>query len=286
MRKPDGSTPIKLPRRALVVAALLLALAALQRQAQAQEPAPRIVFGPALGVAQAFRVGYRLRDFAPGAAADARGDRISVDYRLTVTPVARENDGYRLRLLVSEIERPGGAQEGNMDMVLAAALMLDGAPFEMLVDARGSLQEAADWPNLQRKLRSRADNLAGGAAVRSVGRSLVDGNDAKQVTWHLARALEAMGFARSYLGFAERTGASTISWYGSAIDVTVDPANAEGAVAITWASHTQVDGRSVDEGRALIHRDGLAAPVMRKQALRAANGPAQEIHVVEAIAAP
>ena len=30
--------------------------------------------------------------------------------------------------------------------------------------------------------------------------------------------IEAMNFARSYLDFAERTGASTISWYGSPIE--------------------------------------------------------------------
>ena len=281
MPKTDSSAPAIFPRRTFVVAAILLALAS----ARAQEQVPRIIFSPALGVAQAFRVSYRLHDVPQTSTGVTLGDRLSINYRLTVTPIARENDGYRLRLLVSEIERPGGAQEGSMDLVVAAALMLDGIPFEVLDDARGFEKEVADWPNLQIALRQRADNLPGGLAVRSVGRSLVDGNDAKQVTWHLARALEAMGFARSYLAFAERTGASTISWYGSPIDVTVEPADSEGTVAITWVSQTRAGTRSVNEGRALIHRNGFATPLTRTQTSTGPNGLTQEIHVVEAIPA-
>ena len=282
MPKIDRSAPVNFPRRIFVAAAILLALTA----AQAQEQAPRIVFSPALGVAQSFRVSYRLHDI-PQRSTDAPvRDRLSVNYRLTVTPMARENDGYRLRLLVSGIERPGGPQEGAMDMVVAAALMLDGLPFEIVVDARGFLKEVADWPNLQRRLGQHAESLPGGFMVRSIGRSLVDGNDAKQVTWHLARALEAMNFARSYLDFTERAGASTISWYGSPIDVTVQPANTDGAVAITWVSQTRAGTRSDDEGRALLRQDGFAAPLTRTQTRSGPNGLTQEIHVVEAIAAP
>ena len=95
--------------------------------------------------------------------------RFSVNHRLTVTPIAREKGGYRLRLLVSEIERPGNQRDG-MNMVVAAALMLDGLPFEMLVDARGFLQGGG-------RLARFATYPAGGAptpcraaiAFRSVG---------------------------------------------------------------------------------------------------------------------
>src|SRR5580704_17218454 len=165
MPKTDSSAPVNFPRRTFVVAAILLALAS----ARAQEQVPRIIFSPTLGVAQAFRVSYRLHDVPQTSTGVTLGDRLSVNYRLTVTPIARENDGYRLRLLVSEIERPGGPQDGSMDLVVAAALMLDAIPFQVLVVARGIEKEVADWSNLQSALRQRADNLPGGLAVRSVG---------------------------------------------------------------------------------------------------------------------
>jgi hypothetical protein len=245
--------------------------------ARAQEQAPRIIFSPPLGVAQDFWVSYRLRK-GPATPTGVVEDRFKVNHRLTVTPIAREKDGYRLRLLVSEIERPGNRQD-EMNMVVAAALMLDGLPIEMLVDARGFLQEVADWPALQRTLRQRADTLPGGFAFRSVGQSVVDDHDAHQVAWHLARGIEAMNFARSYLDFAKRTGASTVSWYGSPIDVTVAPADAEGAVAITWVSPS-------GEGRAMIRRDGFTARLMRTSTPAGLSGSStREIIVIEAIAA-
>jgi hypothetical protein len=257
---------------------------AVPLMAQAQQPAPKVVFSPTLSVAQHFWVSYRLRE-GPATSTGAVEDRFSVNHRLTVTPIAREKNGYRLRLLVSEIERPEN-QRDEMNMVVAAALMLDGLPIEMLVDARGFLQEVADWPALQGTLKRRADALPGGFAFRSVGHSVVDGHDAHQVAWHLARGIEAMNFARSYLHFTERTGASTISWYGSPIDVTVEPADAEGAVAITWVSRPTASARSDDEGHAIIRRDGFSAPLMRTSTPAGLSGsPTREIIAIEAIAA-
>jgi hypothetical protein len=253
------------------------AAAAWPLAARAQQPPPKVVFSPTLSVAQDFWVSYRLREglATPTGVVE---DRFSVNHRLTVTPIAREKGGYRLRLLVSEIERPGNQRDG-MNMVVAAALMLDGLPFEMLVDARGFLQEVADWPALQRTLRRRADTLPGGFAFRSVGHSVVDDHDAHQVAWHLARGIEAMNFARSYLDFAERTGASTISWYGSPIEVTVEPADAEGAVAITWVSGPAF------EGHAIIRGDGFAAPLMRTATPAGLIGSStREIIAIKAIA--
>jgi hypothetical protein len=73
-------------------------------------------------VAQSFRVSYRYR-IAPVNATGEGKDRYSIAYRLTATPIARERDGFRLRLEVSEIEHDR-TQDG-MDMVIAAALMLE-----------------------------------------------------------------------------------------------------------------------------------------------------------------
>jgi hypothetical protein len=150
-------------KRRQFIAGLGGAMVFLSHATRAQEEVPRVVFSPTLGVSQHFRVSYRLRETLTSPTS-AIQDRFIINYRLTVTPVAREKDGFRLRLLVSEVERPGSSQDG-MNMVVAATLMLDGLPFEMLVDVRGFLQEV----------------------------------DAKQVAWHLARALEAMNFARLIL---------------------------------------------------------------------------------------
>lgn len=250
------------------------AAAVVPLASRAQEQAPRIVFGPPLGVAQDFRVSYCYRE-RPSAQAGVADDRFVVNNRLTVTPITRQTDGYRLRLLVSEVERPSGRQK-EMNMVMAAALMLDGLPFEMLVDARGFLREVADWPTLQRKLRERADTRLGGYS--SVGYSVIS-NDEKQVAWHLARPIEAMNFARSYLELAERTGASTISWYGTPINVTVEPANAEGAVAISWMAPSS-------DGHALFRPGGFTAQLMRSATPAGLGGSTvREIIAVEALAA-
>jgi hypothetical protein len=246
------------------------AVAPLAPCARAQAQAPRIVFAPPLGTAQDFRVNYRYRGRVPGLPAPA-GDLFVVSNRLTVTPIAREKDGYRLRLLVSEVKP---ARQDEMNMVMAAALMLEGLPFEMLVDARGSLEEVADWPDLRRQLRERADSRLG--RYSSVGYSLTL-NDEKQVAWHLARSIDAMNFARSYLEMAERTGASTISWYGSRINVNVEPANAEGAVAMSWTADWT-------DGRALFRPDGFTAQLMRS-ASPSGGAPGREIVSVEALAA-
>jgi hypothetical protein len=114
------------------------ALAWAQPTAMAEQTAmPQVVFSPAPGVTQAFRVKYRLRYVPepPGSPSDS----LSVDYTLAVTPV-REKDGYRLRLLVGDVKH---ADSGAMNMVVAAALMLDGLPFDMLVDERGFLTEVS-----------------------------------------------------------------------------------------------------------------------------------------------
>jgi hypothetical protein len=249
------------------------AAAILPLAARGQEQAPHIVFGPPLGVAQDFRVSYRYRE-RPSTSAGAVGDRFIVNNRLTVTPITRERDGYRLRLLVSEVERPSDRRE-EMNMVVAAALMLEGLSFEMLVDARGFLKEVAGWAALQRTLRKRADTVLG--VYSSVGYSIIS-NDEKQVAWHLARAIEAMNFARSYLDLTVRTGASTISWYGTPINVTVEPANSEGAIAISWVAPSS-------DGHALFRPDGFTSQLLRSTVPAGGPSPAREIISVGALAA-
>ena len=65
--------------RAVLIA--MVALCALPPAIAAQEATPQVVFNPAPGVTQTFRVKYRLR-YIPD-------DGLSVDYKLAVTP-ARE----------------------------------------------------------------------------------------------------------------------------------------------------------------------------------------------------
>lgn len=172
-----------------------------------------------------------------------------------------------------------------MNMVVAATLMLDGLPMEMLVDARGFLQEAAEWPALQRSLRQRADTLPGGLAYRSIGHSVVD-HDAKQVAWHLARALEAMNFARSYLGFAKQTGPSTISWHGFPFDVNVARANAQGEVEITWIAPSRTSTKPDNQGRAVFRQDGFTKQLTKTSTPAGDSGTAaREIIEIEALPA-
>lgn len=238
---------------------------------------PTVVFSPAPGVTQAFRVQYRRRYVPdpPGAPFDS----LSVDYTLAVTPT-REKDGYRLRLLVGDVKH---TDTGGMNMVVAAALMLDGLPFDMLVDERGFLTEVADWPNLQRELQRRAGALP--AEWRGVARSVPDNHTAEQVAWHVARAIEAMNFARSYIGFATKFGASTIKWHGGLlVDVTVEPTVPEGAFAITWALPSDASTQRESEGEGVIRRDGFVAPLT--VTLMRDSGRTQEVHVIESIAAP
>jgi hypothetical protein len=210
---------------------------------RAQQPAPRIVFAPALNVVQSFRVTYRI-SYAPVTSTDTPQDWLGIAYRLTATAIAREQDGYRLRLLVSEVQRldpPGG-----MDMVAAAALMLDGLNIEMHVDARGLLKEVVDWSNLQHTLRKRADAM--GDQFAGIGHSVVDNRTAQQAVWVLFPAIAAMNGARNYLDLAEHAGASTVSWFGSPIDVTIEPANADGTVAMSWASPAGAGARWKSKG--------------------------------------
>jgi len=272
---------IGLTRRAFVAAAIVPALS----PARAQEQMPRIVFAPALGVAQDFRVSHRLHD-VPATPPAKVEDAVSITYRLSATALAREQDGYRLRLLVSEVERPGGGSPRGMDMVAAAALMLDGVPIEMLVDGRGFLKEVADWPKLQRVLDVRAESLPGDSAVRSIGHSVADRQqNAHQVAWHLAGAIEAMNFARSYFDVAKQTGASTISWNSSPIDVTVEPAGADGSVAMTWLSPSGAGARATSQGRAVLRPDGYAAPLTATSTRAGWRGSVQEITAIKAIPA-
>lgn len=258
------------------VAALAFVLA--QPAAVAEQPAvPKIVFSPAPGVTQAFRVKYRQR-YVP-APPGIPSDSLSVDYTLSVTP-AREKDGYRLRLLVSDVAH---TPSGGMNMVVAAALMLDGLPFDMLVDQRGFLTEVADWPSLQRELQQRADALP--PEWRGIGHSVPGGHNAQQVAWHLARALDAMNFARSYTGFATRFGASTIKWHGGLlVDVTVEPTVPEGALAVAWSLPSGAGVQREGEGRGVIRPDGFVAPLT--VTLTRDYGRTQEIHMIESIAAP
>jgi hypothetical protein len=258
----------------VAIAALVLAqLPAIAEQMRM----PQALFSPVLGAPQAFRVKYRYRYVpeSPG----SPSDRLAVDYTLTATPV-REKDGYRLRLVVSEVEHPAG---GGMNMVVAAALILNGLPFDMLVDERGFLTEVADWPNLQHELQRRADALS--PEWRGVARSVPDNHTSQQVAWHLARAIEAMNFARSYVGFATRLGASTIKWHGGLlVDVSVQPAAAEGAFAVTWAFPSGIGVQREGAGRGVIRRDGFVAPLTAT--LTADHGRTQEVHVIENIAPP
>jgi hypothetical protein len=226
---------------------------------RAQEQVPRIVFSPALDVPQGFRVSYRFRQ-APTSSPTAATDFLAIKYRLTVTTITRENDGYRMRLLVSGIEWPSGRQKGSMDMVVAAMLMLEGLPIEMSVDGRGFLKEVRDWPNLQGALGGRIDVLLDdGYGSRSIGHSVIDDRNAAQVADYLAPAIEAMNYARSYFDFAKQTGASTISWYGSPFDMTIAPANNDGTVMMTWRAPSGARGHPTNEGSATFRRDGFTA---------------------------
>jgi len=197
---------------------------------------------------------YR-NSYAPRTPTDTPQDWLGIAYRLTATALAREQDGYRLRLLVSKIERldpPGG-----MDMVAAAALMLDGLNVEMHVDARGLMKEVVNWSNLQRALQKRADVMEGQFA--GIGRSVVDDRTAQQAVWVLFPAIGSINGARNYLDLAEHLGASTVSWFGSPIDVIVAPANADGTVAMSWASPAGAGARWQSKGSTIFRRDGLVA---------------------------
>jgi hypothetical protein len=170
----------------------------------------------------------------------------------------------------------------GMNMVVAAALMLDGLPIELQVDTRGSLGYVVGWPVLQRTLLERADARLGTFA--SVGHS-VAANDADQVAWHLARGLDAISFARAYLGRAERTGASTVSWFGTPVDITVARADGEGSVAITWLRPAGPSAQANDEGRAVFRRDGFVSLLTRSSVPPGSDTQEREIVAVAAVAA-
>lgn len=252
-------------RSAVLAAVVAFALS----PASAEEPVvPRIAFEPALDVTQTFRVKYGRGDVS------ATPD-FAVSYKLAVTPV-RDKDGYRLRMLVSEVDHP---PSDGMDMVVAAALMLDGLPYDILVDSRGFIAEAADWPNLQRELQKRADALP--IAWRGVARSVPDGHNAQQVAWHLARSIEAMNFARSYLGFAKVFGPSTVTWHGGLqIDVIIDPPQADKGMAISWAWPSGEGVARESQGRGIIRGDGFAAPLT---VTKSQGGRPIEFHEITAV---
>lgn len=229
----------------------------------------QIGFNPAVGVTQKFRVTYRqyYRRDAPALPIGT----FAVTYTLAVTPT-REKDGYRLRLLVSDVERPAS---DSMNMVVAAALMLDGFPFDMLVDARGFLTEVSDWPDVQRELVRRADAFP--PAWRGVARSVPDGHTAQQVAWHLARAIDAMNFARSYTAFATRHGASTIKWHGGLlVNVTVEPPDETGNSAIGWSLPAGAPPEG--EGHGVIRGDGFVAPLT--MSMSRDGGRTHEVHEI------
>ena len=73
-------------RRRQFIAGLGGAAAGWPGLAFAQDQAPRIVFNPALGVAQYFQVSYRLRE-GPATPTGTVEDRFRINYRLTVTPM-------------------------------------------------------------------------------------------------------------------------------------------------------------------------------------------------------
>jgi hypothetical protein len=239
----------RMTQRVLLAAAMLAPLAA-----RAQEPPTPIVFNPALNAAQDFRVSYRVNQSMAGSAEGSR-EVLGVAYHLRVTATARVGDGYRLRFKTSEAMRSGSPQA--MDMVVAAALMLDGVDVDILVDARGFPTEVIDWPSVQRTLQRRANGLPGPFA--GIGHSVVDERTSKQATWVLFPAFEAMNRARSYYDFAKQTGSSTISWYGSPIDVTIAPADANGAIALSWVSPAAAGANWSSKADAMLRKDGFVS---------------------------
>ncbi len=230
----------------------MVAALAATAGAHAQESPPRIVFDPALNIAQAFHVSYRLSQTTPGSAAGSRL-LLGVGYRLEALATAREGDGYRLRLSTSEITRLGPPE--GMDMVVAAALMLDGMAVDVRVDARGFLKEVIDWPSLQGTLQQRANSLGG--VFGGIGRSVVDDRTAQQVGWVLFPAFDAMNRARSYYDVAKVTGASTVSWFGSPIDMTIG--SEDGAVRMSWVSPAASGNAWVSKASVQFRRDGLVS---------------------------
>lgn len=259
----------------LSVTAGLLALAYDETHAVVEPSVTsEIGFNPTIGSAQKFRVTYRQRHFSDPHAPPV--DTFGVDYMLAMTPT-REKDGYRLGLLVSDVKRSANT---GINMVVAAVLMLDGLPFDMLVDGRGFLKEAADWSNLQRELLRRADALP--REWRGVARSVADGHTAHQVAWHLARAIEIMNFARSYRSFATRYGSSTIKWHGGLlVDVTVEPPDGAGNTAVAWSLPS--GKRQEGEGHGIVRRDGFVAPLTMTTS--SDDGRTREIHEIEPVPA-
>jgi hypothetical protein len=114
-----------------------------------------------------------------------------------------------------------------------------------------------DWSNLQHTLRKRADAMGGQFA--GIGRSVVDDRTAQQAVWVLFPAIASINGARNYLDLAEHAGASTVSWFGSPIDVTVEPTNAYGTVAMSWASPAGAGARWRSKGSAIFRPDGFVA---------------------------
>jgi hypothetical protein len=168
--------------------------------------------------------------------------------------------------------------------VVAAAVMIDAVPIEVTTDARGSLKDVVDWSALYRRLRARAAATWDNALVRSVANSVIDDRDAHQVANYLWPAVEAMNYARSYYAFAEQTGASTISWFGSPFDLTIAPAAT--GVAMTWAAPAGVPpAQRTNEGHATFSPDGVAAPLMMTRTRNGVGGLVQDIIAIDPLPA-
>ncbi len=211
-------------------------------------------FAPAIGVEKLFDVAYRLQDVREGRVIPATG----VNYRMAVTPLEVVGDGYRVRVLVTGFDRPPDSGDG-MDMIVAAAQILETEAFELLVDYRGIPQTVLDFRAVNRRLTDRADALQN-PITSMIARSVVDFHDEDQLASRVADALVRMGLGFHYLLLAQEAGSAAISWFGRPYTAELSVDAAGRGVAVEYASGDTLGpgGPAVLSGTAVIGPDGWA----------------------------
>lgn len=220
----------------------------------ASKPIDQFQYAPPIGSKQIYQVGYR---FAPTLKLGEPA-KLKMSFRLTMTPLSKNSDGYHVRLLATNLRVP--LTQLSTNIALTALRISEGIPIVIHVDHTGIMSEIVNWDAAKNALEGSSSTVLN-PFVRSVAYDLLTNHNAAQAASRIAITEQAKDYALTYLQHMKTANDTSIDWHGSPVQVKYEHDAADKSVVLNWDSewtqgHIAFDHQGTVDSMTSIRRHG------------------------------